>query len=142
MLKIDPHMTFEATATIDLNALQATFGVRCKFLHIDRLNALRKGWSGTPPELAPVDSAAPDALRKLLKPAVAPTLSDREFIDFWLVGFADDVMDAEGNPLPFSPDNVTKLLDVPGAKIAVINAFFRGYEEAETKNLKTPPAGS
>lgn len=142
MLKIDHHMTFEATATINLNALQATFGVRCKLLHIDHLESLRKAWAGEPPEWAPLEPSRPDEVRALIKPAVAPTLTDRQFIDFWLVGFTADVADAEGNPLPFTPDNVTMLLNTPGAKLAVIDAFFSGYEEAETKNSPTPPAGS
>lgn len=142
MLKIDPHLTFEATATINLNALQASFGVRCKLLHIDHLEALRQAWAGTPAELSPVDPAHPDVPRTVVKPAVAPTLTDRQFIDSWLAGFAPDVMDADGEPLPFTPENLTLLLNTPGAKLAVIDAFFRGYEEAETKNLPTPPAGS
>lgn len=128
MLKIDPHQTFEATARINLKALQASFGIMCRLIDIDELEALRQKWVGQP--------AVGDT------PAVAPTITDREFIDAWLVGFAADVMDMAGNPLPFTPENVTALLKKPGGKIAVIDAFFSGYEEAETKNSGPLRAGS
>lgn len=128
MLKIDPHQTFEATASITLQALQASFGVRCRFLHIDELDALRQQWVGKP--------ATED------QPAVPPQISDRQFIDAWLVGFCDDVQDKKGQPLTFTPENVTQLLNVPGAKVAVIDAFFLGYERAEEKNSGPLRTGS
>lgn len=132
MIKIDPNQTFEATATINLNALQASFGVKCRFLHIDRLDELRKQWTGEPAVLARDATDTEPAVAA--KPAVPPTMSDREFIDSFLVDFADDVKGADDERLPFTPENVTLLLATPGAKIAVINAFFKGYGEAEEKN--------
>jgi hypothetical protein len=128
MLKINPHQTFEATATINLKALQASFGIVCKLLPIDALDALREQWIGKPP----TETEA----------GTQPTMNDRAFIAHWLVGFAPDVLDENDQPLPFTQDNVDLLLQQPGAKVAVINAFFDGYEQAEAKNSGTPPGGS
>lgn len=126
-IKIAP-ITFESTATINLKGLQASFGIRCKLLPIDELEALRKQWIGT----APTET----------EPGTPPTMTDREFIDAWLIGFGLDVLDDDDTPLMFTPENVTRLLRQPGAKQAVLTAFFDGYEEAETKNSETPPGGS
>lgn len=127
MLNIDEEIVFEPTVTIRLKARMTTFGIKCRLLDIDVLTALRKQWMGEPATEA--------------APAVPPIMDDRQFIDAWLVGFADDVMDAGGNPLPFEPANVTRLLARAGAKKAILDAFFSGYEEAETKNSETPRAG-
>lgn len=140
MLKIDPHQTFETTATINLKALKASFGIKCRFLHIDRLDELRKKWTGTPAVQARAATDIEPAVNAV--PAVPPTMNDREFIDSWLIGFADDVLGTDDQPLPFTPENVTKLLSMPGAKMAVINAFFSGYEEAEEKNSAPLRGGS
>lgn len=126
-IKIAP-ITFEATATINLKALQASFGIVCRLLPIDELEVLRKKWIGT----APTET----------EPGTPPSMTDREFIDAWLVDFGMDVLGPDDQPLPFSPENVTLLLAQPGAKQAVLKAFFDGYEEAETKNSATPPGGS
>lgn len=139
-IKIDPNQTFEATVEINLKAFKASFGVRCKLLDTDEVKRLRKLWNGELAEYAdpvndPVNGIAP------IKPRVEPTISDREFIDHWLVGFASDVQDEAGKPLAFNPDNVTLLLKQPGANLAVIYAFFGGYTEAETKNSNAPLAG-
>lgn len=126
-IKIAP-ITFESTARINLKGFQASFGLQCKLLPIDELEALRKQWIG-------IAATETDA-------GSQPTITDRQFIDQWLVGFGSDVLGADDQPLPFTPDNVTQLLAQPGAKQAVINAFFDGYEEAETKNSVTPLGGS
>lgn len=41
-----------------------------------------------------------------------------------LAGWGDDVLDADGDPLPFSTANVHQLLEVAGAPGAIIKAFF------------------
>ena len=126
-IKIAP-ITFESTARVNLKGFQASFGIVCRLLPIDELEALRKQWIGT----APTET----------EPGTLPTITDRQFIDEWLVGFGPDVLGADNQPLPFTPENVSKLLAQPGVKQAVLTAFFDGYEEAETKNSVTPPAGS
>lgn len=126
-IKIAP-ITFESTASVNLKGFQASFGLVCRLLPIDELEALRKQWIGT----APTET----------DPATQPPITDRQFIDAWLVGFASDVLGADDQPLPFTPENVTRLLAQPGVKQAVLRAFFDGYEEAETKNSVTPPDGS
>ncbi len=127
MLNLDDEITFPATATINLKGLQTSFGIQCRLLDIDVLNDLRKQWTGELPTET--------------EPAKPPTIDDRKFIDAWLCGFADDVQEANGAPAVFNPDTVTRLLAKPGAKEAVLNAFFSGYEEAEAKNSGTPRAG-
>lgn len=126
-IKIAP-ITFEPTASVNLKGFQASFGIVCRLLPIDELEALRKQWIGT----APTET----------EPGQLPTMSDREFIDRWLVGFGQDVLDSDDQPMAFTPENVTRLLAQPGVKQAVLSALFDGYEEAETKNSVTPPAGS
>lgn len=126
-IKIAP-ITFEPTASVNLKGFQASFGIRCKLLPIDELEALRKQWIGT----APTET----------EPGTPPTMTDREFIDSWLVGFGPDVLTPDDLQLAYTPDNVTRLLAQPGVKQAVLKAFFDGYEEAETKNSATPPGGS
>lgn len=126
-IKIQPQV-FEPTVRINLKGLQATFGIRCKLLAIDQLDALRERWVGKPATET--------------EPGTLPTMTDREFIDSWLVGFGADVLAEDDTPLPFNPDNVSLLLNQPGAKHAVIDAFFSGYEEAETKNSGPLRAGS
>jgi len=128
MLKIDDTITFEATARINLKALQASFGIRCKLLDIEALDALREQWIGK--RATETETAVP------------PTLHDRQFIDHWLVGFAPDVtLGADGAPAEFTPENVSRLLAMPGAKQAVLNAFFDGYAEAEQGNSAPSRAG-
>lgn len=138
-LKIVPNLPFETTAVINLKALQASFGIKCTLLHAEELRALEIKWSGVPAVYA--DPA--DRLNKVppIKAHVPPTMTDREFIDCWLVGFAEDVKGPDDQPLAFTPENVTMLLNTPGATRAVIAAFFDGYREAETKNSVKPLAG-
>lgn len=120
MLIIDPNQTFDAKVVIKLRGFNASFGVRCKLLHLEELNKLYKEWTGEP------------ATEE--KAAVPPTLGDADFIGKWLVGFADDVQDVAGHPLPFTPANVAQVLNLPGARVALIRAFLDGYQETETKN--------
>ena len=136
MLIVDHNITFEATASINLEALQASFGVFCRLLPVDELDSAYKRWVGEPAQYAKVEPF------ELVRPEVAPSLTDRQFIDMFLVGFADDVRASDGTPLEFTPDNVSRMLNIPGARIAVIDAFLRGYEKAEEKNSEPLPAGS
>lgn len=138
-LKIVPNLPFETTAVINLKALQASFGIWCKLLHADELRALELKWSGVPAVYA--DPADRFKGKEPITPRIEPTMTDREFIDCWLVGFAKDVTGPDDQPLAFTPEGVTMLLNTPGATRAVIAAFFDGYREAETKNSVKPLAG-
>jgi len=145
MIKIDPHQTFEATARINLPALQASFGIKCRLIGMDELSELQKRWLGEPAVPAvPAREATqtqPAQPAKPGKPAVKPTLTNGEFINGFLVGFGDDVVGADDRPLPFTPENVKRLLNQPGAVDAVITAFLSGYAEEEAKNSVPPSAG-
>ena len=117
MLKIDPDHSFEAIAHISLQGLQASFGVRCRLLALDRLQELQ---------------AAQEA----------GTIGPQEFVQAWLLGWTDEVRDAAGEAMPFNPQNLARLLQVPGAAVAMTRAFYSGYQEAEEKNSGPLPAAS
>jgi hypothetical protein len=118
VLKIDDNIRFAATAHINLKGLKSTFTVECLLLHTDKLEELRKQ----------------QAEQKI------DTL---QFTLAWLVGWPEgQVQDAEGNNMAFSPDAVAKLLKVPGAPLALLKAFYDGYDEATEGNSAPLPAGS
>lgn len=118
MLKLDPNLTFEATARIALHGVQGDFRVRCRLLGVAQLEQLQEQQA-------------------------AGTITPREFVDAWLVGWADgEVCDPEGRALPFTPANVGALLNVPGAPVALVRAFYSGYDEAVEKNSEPLRAGS
>lgn len=121
MLQVGIEMTFPAQATINLKAYQASFELHFKLLDVDVLDELRK-------------RCKPNAEGKF-------EMTDRQFVGELVAGFGDDVLGADGKPLPFTPDNLTALLNKPGALPAVINAFYSGYAEEEEKNLELLPAG-
>lgn len=118
MLKIDPRIRFTTTAHIKLKGLQSSFQVECLLLHTDRLDELRQQQS-------------------------EKKITTAEFTQAWLVGWpAGEVQDAQGNALPFSADAVHQLLQVPGAPLALLKAFYDGYDEATEGNSAPLPAGS
>ena len=140
-LKVVKDQRFESTATVNLKAFQASFGIVCRLIGKQELEALQLRWSGKAAVYAdPIKDKF--AGTPPITPAVVPTITDREFIDAWLVAFAPDVTGPDDQPLPFTAESVSNVLDMPGVNMAVIAAFFRGYEEAETKNSSKPPAGS
>lgn len=138
-IKVAANQVFETTAEVNLNAFKATFGLKCRLVDREELGELREQWTGIPP--AGTASSTPASIGVDPAASAPVLLTDREFIDKWLVGFADDVLGDDDKPLPFTSDNVTKLLKMPGVNMAVLAAFFKGYEEAETKNSKLPHAG-
>jgi hypothetical protein len=46
----------------------------------------------------------------------------------------EDVTDASGAPLPFTPDNLSKLLAMQGMAAAIVVAWARSLREEERKN--------
>ncbi|MDO9093416.1 MAG: hypothetical protein Q7U99_12370 [Rubrivivax sp.] len=118
MLKIEPNIRFTTTAHINLKGLQCSFVVECLLLHTDRLEHLRQE----------------QAERKI---------TTENFTKEWLVGWpAGQVQDVDGSDMPFSHEAVDKLLKVPGAPMALLKAFYDGYDEATEGNSAPLPAGS
>lgn len=118
MLKLAPHYVFTTQAEIALNGLQARFGVHCRLLPLDELLALQERQA-------------------------KGEINGEQFINAWLHGWAEDeVRGADDAPLPFTPENLARLLNVPGAPLALIRAFYAGYDEAVEKNSAPLPAGS
>jgi hypothetical protein len=62
------------------------------------------------------------------------TIKDQELIDDLLVGFGDDLMDDNGNPLEFTPGNVEDLCNIFPIRASLVGAFFAGYVGAKAKN--------
>jgi hypothetical protein len=118
MIKLNPHMTFLAPISINLVGFQAEFSVNLRLLPNDVVTALQED----------VKAGRKSGLEFA-----------REVLDGWPDGA---VGDAGGNPLPPAPDNVAGLLRMPGVPSAVINAFWRGYDEATEGNSEPLPAGS
>jgi hypothetical protein len=46
----------------------------------------------------------------------------------------EEVADAKGEPLPFTPDNLSKLLAMQGMSAAIVYAWARSLREVEEKN--------
>lgn len=110
MLRLDPNLTFDARARIALGGLTADFGVRCRLLDVEQLERLQEQQA-------------------------SGAIDSREFIAAWLVGWAEgEVCDADGTPLPFTPGNLDALLRMPGAAVALVRAFYSGYDEATEGN--------
>jgi hypothetical protein len=114
MLTLSKNIRFEAPCRIELHGLKAEFRCVFRLLPIDELDALQKS---NPTARAFVDAVLVD----------------------WVFG---DVQDDDGQPLTYSPENVDKLLNVPGAPVALVEGFYRGYEKATEGNSAAPSAGS
>lgn len=83
---------------------------------------------------APIDAPRGDELKA----------HNRKMIDRIMRGW-EDVVDAEKKPIPFSPENVDRLLDFPNIGLALTVAyvgFHRAQPEAREKNSGPSPAGT
>jgi hypothetical protein len=69
----------------------------------------------------------------ILKRTQAGELSDEALAEMILVGW-DGVQDANGQPLPVSPETRKTLLDVVPVRPAVIRAWFESVSGAPRKN--------
>lgn len=117
MLRLDDDVRFITTATISLKGLQASFSVECRLL-------------------------ASDVLRELQAKQDKGEITSDAFVKSWLTGWpAGQVLDAQGNPAEFSDAAVDRLLKQPGAPIALVRAFYAGYDEATEGNFEPLPAG-
>jgi hypothetical protein len=114
MLILSDDIRFESQCEINLNGFKADFRGIFVLLPNDQVD-----------ELIKEGLVSKDVARKVL-------------VD-WVFG---DVMDPAGQPVPFSPENLEKLLNRPGAPLAIVKGFFKGYESATAGNSAAPSAGS
>lgn len=61
-------------------------------------------------------------------------ITDREVVDRVLIGFGTDLKGEDRQPLPFTPDNLDRLLRVHGAEQAIVDSFFKHHFKAPEKN--------
>lgn len=116
MIKIDPDHGYDAVARIELNGLQASFGIRCRLLDLERL-------------------------RELQEAQAAGRIEPQDYVQAWLLGWNEaEVRDAADQPMAFTPENLKTLLRVPGAAVAMARAFYSGYQDAVEKNSGPLPA--
>jgi hypothetical protein len=62
------------------------------------------------------------------------TLTDTQLLQDVMVGWGDDVQDADGNPLPFNERNFEALLDVFPTRGTLVQAFMESLNTAAAKN--------
>lgn len=62
------------------------------------------------------------------------TLTDTQLLQDVMVGWGDDVMDADGNPLPFNERNFDALLNVFPTRGTLVQAFMESLNTAAAKN--------
>lgn len=118
MIKLDPQMTFMAPISVNLVGFQAEFHVNLFLLPTDQVEVLQE-------QVKAGQKTGLDFAREVL------------------AGWPDGAVgDTSGNALSATPDNVQQLLRMPGVPSAVINAFWRGYDEATEGNSAPLPAGS
>jgi hypothetical protein len=67
-------------------------------------------------------------------PLPDPEFSNRDLIDEVLIGFGDDLLDVDRQPLAFTTENLERLLSVHGAEAAIIKSFYGHHIEAPQKN--------
>lgn len=133
MIVIDPHATFDAPVSVNKKGFIAQFGMSFKLLGQDALDALMKRW------LPPSDTVPKPSLDDQPIAVPAPQLmTDQQFIEEVATGWRE-VSDMNGE-LAFSKENLARLCQLPGVRVAIISAFMDGYSEAAEKNLPAQPA--
>lgn len=74
-----------------------------------------------------------DEIEELNASVVEGRITDREIIDRVLMGWRN-VGDAEGNELPYTPENLESLLRLHPTKPSIVRAYFGSLEAARAKN--------
>ena len=137
MLKISDDVRFFADVKLNLQALKAEFKMEFRLLETDVLAALqarqRKGAEAMQPDLTDEARAA------LRQDAITPEQFCHEIVAGWPFG---EVQGPDGNAMAFSADNLSRVLKLYGMPMAVVNAFYGGYDEATEGNSAPLPAGS
>ncbi len=154
MLRLSDDLRFKTQVEIRLKGLTADFGIECRLLDYEKLQELqdrqRRG-ALTEAEFTDLQalegaterSALEDGRMRDLQVRLAQSrLTPESFVREWLTGWDDQVQDSQGAPLAFTNFNVQRLLAVPGVSVAMVRAFYRGYEEATEGNSEPLPAGS
>lgn len=118
MITLVPYVTFLAPVSVDLVGHQARFNLNLRLLPDDQVRPLQEAVKSG--EKTGIDFAA-------------------AVIDGWPEG---EVVSPTGEALFATPENVSALLHLVGVPAAVINAFWKGYEEATEGNSAPLPAGS
>lgn len=62
------------------------------------------------------------------------TITDTQLLQDVMVGWGEDVQDADGNPLPFTERNFEALLDVYPTRGTLVKAFMESLSSASAKN--------
>lgn len=75
-----------------------------------------------------------DSMDALAKQAADEGWDDRRMAAHLLCGWGSDVVNAGGHPLPYTPDNVRRVLATPNAADGVLRAHRRANEEAALGN--------
>lgn len=115
MLRLE-EITFTTQADIRLKAFSASFQVVCKLLPTDRLRDIEAG------------------LRN-------GTVTTEQFVDEFHVGWPEgEVQAADGQALEPTPENMQRLRARPGALVALVEAFYKGYDRATEGNSEPLPA--
>lgn len=109
MLKLAENPTFTAPVRVELKGIQAEFAIAARLLLVDELRSFT----------ADVDANRFESNAQMLERVV--------------VGWSN-VKDAADADVPFSPENLARLCQVPGVAGAMLAAFLSGYERAERGN--------
>ena len=60
--------------------------------------------------------------------------TDRQLAAALLAGWGPDLTDGNQLPLPFTPDNLDAVLDVPNVAAAILRAYGQAHEDAALGN--------
>lgn len=140
MLTLSDDPRFLADVTLNRRAIQAKFKVEFHLLDQETLEAARKRQQEGLDKLA-ASKETPDDTQAGPHPGTVEELQF-EFTRALVAGWPEgQVKNERGEPLPFSDEALRKLLKLPGAAIALVEAFYSGYEEATEGNSAPPVAG-
>lgn len=121
MFKLDVSPDFAAQVNAEITgesgrAQKVGFSVRFKRLSATDFEALM------------------DQVRQRHETKPEDAISDQDVVDQVLVGFGDDLRDAQGEPLAFTRSNVLALCDVYPLRACIVRSFFEGYTLEKQKN--------